>query len=502
MSGEIVLRAEHIQKEFPGVKALDDVQLELRAGEVHALCGENGAGKSTLLKVITGIYAKDGGEIYLDGNKVEINTVADARKYGIHVVSQEMMMAPSLTVAENIYMGRYPKTKTGRIDWKKMYAGAKALQKKLGANAEGIDVKQTVESLSMGHKQMIEIMRSMIDDNTRIIAFDEPTASLSAKEVEQLFLLIRDLKQKNYSIVYVSHKLDELFQICDTVTVLKDGKYVDTKPMKNLVNDDIVRMMIGRDINLFGDKRDKSRSLGEVALRVENFSSYRKFTNINFEVHHGEILGFYGLVGAGRTEVMRALFGVDPKDSGQVYIDGKRVAIHSPKQATSLGIGFTTEDRRGEGLMLEETIRRNISMCNLKGVLNKAGLISRKKEKEYAAEGISRFSIKSSADTDLAGGLSGGNQQKVIIAKWVQADCKILIFDEPTRGIDVGAKAEVYAAMKELADKGCAIIMVSSELPEALGVSDRIIVMREGQITANLENDGLTERDVIQYAVT
>ncbi len=500
MNGEIVLRAEHIMKEVPGVKALDDVQLELRAGEVHALCGENGAGKSTLLKVITGIYAKDGGDIYVNGEKAEINTVSDARKYGIYVVSQEMMMAPSLTVAENIYMGNLPRTKTGYVDWKKMYAGAKEMQKKLGKHAEGIDVKQTVESLSMGHKQMIEIMRSMIDDNTRIIAFDEPTASLSAQEVEQLFRLIRDLKAKNYAIVYVSHKLDELFQICDTITVLKDGKYVDTKPMAGLVNDDIVRMMIGRDINLFGEKRSKE-AMGKVALKVENFSSFRQFEDINFEVHHGEILGFYGLVGAGRTEVMRALFGLDPRDKGQVYIDGKPVSIHSPKQATELGIGFVTEDRRREGLMLEDTIRRNISMCNIKGILGKSGLISYKKEKEYAAEGIGRFSIKAASDQDYAGGLSGGNQQKVIIAKWVQADCNILIFDEPTRGIDVGAKAEVYAAMKELANNGCAVIMVSSELPETLGVSDRVIVMREGRITANLENNGLTEQDVIQYAV-
>ncbi len=502
MNGKVILRAEHIVKEFPGVKALNDVQLALREGEVHALCGENGAGKSTLLKVITGIYSKNGGQIYMDDQPVEINTIQDARKHGIHVVPQEMMMAPHLTVAENIFMGRYPKNKFGAVDWKKMYRDAKKLQEKLGENAAKIDVRANVDTLSMGHKQMIEIMRGLIDENIRVIAFDEPTASLSEEEVEQLFRIIADLKKKNLSIVYVSHKLKEVFSICDTVTVLKDGTYVDTKSLSEITNDDLVQMMVGRDVDLFGLKRDRSKITDKVALEAKDLTIEGKFSDINFHVKYGEILSFYGLIGAGRTEIMRALFGLDPIEKGSVWINEKQVHLRNPKQAVKMGLGFITEDRRGEGLMLDDTIRRNISMPNLNAVLTKAGLISSKMEAGYAKKGIESFRIKTPTDAAYAGNLSGGNQQKVIIAKWVQADCDIIIFDEPTRGIDVGAKAEVYETMKQLADSGKAIIMVSSELPEVLGVSDRVIVMREGKITAEMDNVNLSEENVIKYAVT
>jgi ABC-type sugar transport system ATPase subunit len=501
MSREVVLKAKHISKSFPGVKALDDVSLEIRVGEVHALCGENGAGKSTLLKVITGIFAMDEGEIFIGDKKVEIKNINDARKNGVHVVPQEMAMAKHLTVAENIFLGRYPQNRAGIIDWTKMYAEAKRLQEKLGGSAASLDVRAKVEKLSMGHKQLIEIMRAMIDENLRIIAFDEPTSSLSAEETDRLFELIMELKSRNLSIIYVSHKLSEVFAICDRITVLKDGKYVDTRDIAEITHDDIVKMMVGRDLNLFGEKRSKAGFEGEVALKVENFTRAGKYKNIDFEARYGQILGFYGLVGAGRTEIMRGIFAVDARDSGDIYIKGRKVNIKTPSKAARLGIGFVTEDRRGEGLMLRASLKMNISMPNLKAITDKRKLISSKKETEYAREGMNRFNIKAPSERTIAGTLSGGNQQKAIIAKWVQANCDIIIFDEPTRGIDVGAKAEVYAVMKELADAGKCVIMISSELPETLGICDRIIVMREGEIMADMKNDLLTEEDIVRYAV-
>jgi len=501
MDGEVVLKAEHISKSFPGVKALDDVSIEIRAGEVHALCGENGAGKSTLLKVITGIYSMDSGEVSVCGCKAEIKNINDARGCGIHVVPQEMAMAKHLSIAENIFLGRYPVTHLGIIDWKALYAEAKRLQTKLGGGAIALNVRDTVGHLSMGHKQLIEIMRAMIDDNLKVIAFDEPTSSLSAEETERLFELIEDLRSRNLGIIYVSHRLSEIFRICDRVTVLKDGKYVDTRNVKEITNDDIVKMMVGRDLDLFGQKRVNHSEANETALRVENFSRTGRYQNINFDAKFGEILGFYGLVGAGRTEIMRAIFAVDARDSGDVYIKGKKVEIKTTSKAAQLGIGFVTEDRRGEGLMLRTTLKMNISMPNLNAILNRNKLISDQKETQYAKEGMNRFNIKASSEKTIAGTLSGGNQQKAIIAKWVQANCDIIIFDEPTRGIDVGAKAEVYAVMKELADAGKCVIMVSSELPETLGICDRIIVMREGEIMADMVNDQLTEEDIVRYAV-
>lgn len=501
MVGEVVLKAEHISKSFPGVKALDDVSIEIRAGEVHALCGENGAGKSTLLKVITGIYSRDEGEITVGGCKADIRDINGARRCGIHVVPQEMAMAKHLTVAENIFLGRYPLNRLGMVDWKKMYAQAKQLQTKLGGGATALNVRDTVGHLSMGHKQLIEIMRAMIDDNLKVIAFDEPTSSLSAEETERLFELIGDLRSRNLGIIYVSHRLSEIFRICDRVTVLKDGKYVDTRIVKEITNDDIVKMMVGRDLDLFGMKRANISAANETALRVENFSRAGRYQNINFDAKFGEILGFYGLVGAGRTEIMRGIFAVDARDSGDVYIKGKKVDIRTPSKAAKLGIGFVTEDRRGEGLMLRTSLKMNISMPNLDAILNKGKLISDQKETAYAKEGMNRFNIKAQDEKTIAGTLSGGNQQKAIIAKWVQANCGIIIFDEPTRGIDVGAKAEVYAVMKELADAGKCVIMISSELPETLGICDRIIVMREGEIMADMVNDQLTEEDIVRYAV-
>lgn len=501
MSGEIILKARDISKSFPGVKALDKVKIDLRQGEVHAICGENGAGKSTLLKIITGIYKKDSGDILIDDEKAEINSIPEARKYGIYVVPQEMQMNPELTVAENIFIGRYPVNKLGIVDWPYMFQRTRELQKKLGDTALSIDVKTKVKTLSMGHWQLIEIMRALIDDNIRILAFDEPTSSLSEEEIEHLYELIENLKAQGIAIIYVSHKLNEIIRICDVVTVFKDGEYVDTRNVSEIDTNVIIRMMIGRDINLFGTPKNKVTIKDKVLLKVENFSHSSAYKDVSFEIKQGEILGFYGLVGAGRTEVMRGIFGVDKIDSGNLWIDGIKVKTTSPKIAIKNGMGFVTEDRRVEGLMLNASIKWNISLPNLSAILNKFGLLDLKKETEYAKKGLYNFNVKAANENVLAGGLSGGNQQKVILSKWVVAKCNILIVDEPTRGIDVGAKVEVYTALKDLASTGKSIIMVSSELPEILGVSDRIIVMKDGMVTANLENTGLTEEDVIKFAI-
>ena len=501
MSGEIILKARDITKVFPGVKALNKVKLDLRQGEVHAICGENGAGKSTLLKIITGIYKKDEGDIFIDEKLVEISSIPDARKYGIYVVPQEMQMDPELTLAENVFIGRYPLNKFGLVDWPYMFKRTRELQMKLGDTALSVDVKTRVKTLSMGHWQLIEIMRALVDDNIRILAFDEPTSSLSEEEIERLYDLITYLKSQGIAIIYVSHKLNEIIKICDVVTVFKDGEYVDTRQVSDVDTNDIIRMMIGRDINLFGTPKDKATVKDMVLLKAENFSHGSAYKEISFDIKQGEILGFYGLVGAGRTEVMRGIFGVDKKDSGILWIDGKKVKITSPKIAIKHGLGFVTEDRRVEGLMLNASLKWNISMPNLSAILNRVGLIDLKKETAYAKKGLGYFAIKAANENVMAGGLSGGNQQKVILSKWVVAKCNILIVDEPTRGIDVGAKVEVYTALKDLAATGKAIIMVSSELPEILGISDRIIVMKDGQVTAELENTGLTEEDVIKYAI-
>ncbi len=500
MNGEIILTASNISKSFPGVRALDKVRLEVMKGHVHALCGENGAGKSTLLKIITGLYTKDEGEIYIEGKKLEINSVADARAHGIHVVPQEIQMVRELSVAENIFLGRYPMTKGGLVDWKKMYSMANEIKEKLGGHAGKLNVKMKASELGMGSWQLIEIMRALIDDNIKVLAFDEPTSSLSDEEAENLFRMIQTLKEQGVAIIYVSHRLPEIYRICDEISIFKDGAYVGTRETANTTTEELINMMIGRDLNLFGEKKERGAVKDEVVLKVENFTHGRYYQDISLELKKGEILGLYGLVGAGRTEFARGLFGVDKKDSGDVWIKGEKVKIKIPRNAVSKGMGFLTENRREEGLMLELPLTQNISASNLKQLINKLGLLNLKKEREYASEAMGLFTIKASGIKALARDLSGGNQQKVVLTRWVKSDCDILIVDEPTRGIDVGAKHEVYEALKRLAREGSSIILISSELPEVLGISDRIIVFCEGKITAEIDNVELTEEDVVKYA--
>ena len=496
---DVILRAEGITKSFFGVKVLDNAQIELRTGRVHALCGENGAGKSTLLKIITGLYSKDSGEIYMDGKQTNITNVKEAQSHGIYVVPQEVQVQPNLTVAENIFLGKLPKTKLGLVDWKETYRRAEEVKARLGEAGAKLNVRAKTGGMSMGNWQLIEIMRALIADNLRVIAFDEPTSSLSDNEVELLFKLIDDLRSQGLAIVYVSHKLKEIFTICDDISILRDGKYIGSRVVKETTTDELISMMIGRDLNLYGAVKKRQIS-DEIALEAKNFTHGKVYQDINLQVRKGEILGVYGLVGAGRTEFARGLFGLDKKNSGDLIVKGKPVVVKRPSDAIEAGIGFVTENRRAEGLMLGQSLTWNITMTNLKAIVDRLGNMRKKKEYEYAEKGMRIFRVKAVGQHQPAATLSGGNQQKVVLAKWIMAECDVLIIDEPTRGIDVGAKAEVYQALSDLAAQGKAIIMISSELPEILGVSDRILVMCEGKITAELENNNLKEEDVIHYA--
>lgn len=500
MDNQIVLKMENISKEFPGVKALDGVNFELRKGEVHAICGENGAGKSTLLKILNGIYKRDGGKVFIHGREVNFRNIQDARNHGVSVIPQEVQVAPELSVAENIFMGKLPKKLLGFVDWKQVQENTESIQKKLGTTALNMGVKTKVADLSMGHKQLIEILRALAYD-IDILALDEPTSSLSEEETIQLFRLIKELTQKGISIIYVSHRLKEIFQICDRVTVFKDGKYVGTQNTRDIDSSEIVKMMVGRDLNLFGDKECPVENKNETVLSVKNLTREGVFNNISFSLRKGEILGFFGIVGSGRTEVARAIFGIDKKTSGKIYVNEKEVDINVPSKAVAEKIGFVTEDRHGQGLVLIAPVRWNLTLPFIKR-LSKLKFIKHEEERCAALDLIKKLNVKTPADTTSVQGLSGGNQQKIVIAKWLAAGSDILIFDEPTRGIDVGAKAEVYKLMKTLASQGKAIIMISSELPEILGLSHRILVFRDGEIKAEFDNCAeLTEEDIIKKAI-
>jgi ABC-type sugar transport system ATPase subunit len=499
MKEDIVLYMEGISKEFPGVLALDNVSFELKKGEVHAICGENGAGKSTLLKVLNGLYRKDAGKVYLMGKEINIKNIQHARENGISVIPQEIQLAPKLSVQENIFMGQYPKTKLGFVNWHKMREDAKAMQEKLGESAKAIGIEVEAGELSMGHKQLIEILKALTFD-IKILALDEPTSSLSEEETNQLFSLIKDLTKKGISIIYVSHRLKEIFEIADRVTVFKDGKYVGTKAIKDTTYDDVVSMMVGRNLDLFG-RKEGNIIKDETLLEVRDYTSEGVFKDISFKLRKGEILGLFGIVGSGRTEVARAIFGVDPKTSGEMYLDGQPVSIKTPMDAVKQGLGFVPEDRHGQGLVLGSSVRLNLTMPFIKK-LSKLSFINHLKEKKTAYEYIKALNIKTPSDTTHAESLSGGNQQKIVIAKWLAAKSRVLIFDEPTRGIDVGAKSEIYRLMKALAKEGKGIIMISSELPEILALSDRILVFKDGIINAEFENSpDLTEEEICTKAI-
>ena len=489
-----LLEMRGIVKTYPGVKALDGVDFSVLPGEVHALIGENGAGKSTLMKILAGADTKDTGHIVINGVEMHISSPQEAMRYGISIIYQEFNLVPYMNAAENIFLGREPVGSVpGMIDFARMYTDAERIIKELGVR---LNVRTPINQLSVAQQQMVEIAKATSRKST-IIAMDEPSATLTDHELENLFALIRRLKNEGVSIIYISHRLEEIFEIADRVTVLRDGCLVEMKNVADTDRDDIIHMMVGRELK---EKIPKvSAEVREVALTLKNIVRTGVLHDISFEVKRGEVLGLAGLVGAGRTEVARAIFGADPIDSGEILIDGELVVINSPRDAIQLGIGLVTEDRKSLGLVLGMAVRENVSLANL-GILSRLGFINRRKEKAVADEYIEDLLIKTPSMEQAVQNLSGGNQQKVVLAKWLFTKSKVLIFDEPTRGIDVGAKIEIYQLMNKLAESGVAIIMISSELPEILGMSDRILVMHEGSIAGELSREEATQEKIMHLA--
>jgi rhamnose transport system ATP-binding protein len=490
---ENIIELKDITKRFSGVEVLHEVSFSLRLGEVHALLGENGAGKSTLVKVMTGIHQPDKGEIYLDGKQVVFADTRESRQMGIAAIYQELSLFPDLDVAENIFVGRQPTTTGGRIDWRKLYTDAEKLLLSLGVHLE---LKQKARSLSIAQQQMVEIARAF-SINARILIMDEPTSSLTLNEVADLFRLIRRLRNEGTAIVFISHRLEELFELADRVTVMRDGSYVDTRPIKDVTRDDLIRLMVGRTITDLFPKQDVKA--GEVVLKVENLACAGSFHDVSFELRKGEILGMAGLVGAGRTNVARAIFGVEPATGGSIQIEGQEVAVTSSQQAIKLGLAYVPEDRQLHGLIPAMPITSNISLPILFKYARR-GWLQDKVERRAAYNAALQMEVRANNMWQLARELSGGNQQKIVLSKWLSTKPRILILDEPTRGIDVGTKAAVHALMSKLAAEGMAILMISSELPEILGMSDRVIVMREGHITGHFSRTEATQEKIISAA--
>jgi rhamnose transport system ATP-binding protein len=490
---EYILELKDISKSFSGVEVLHEVSFALRPGEVHALLGENGAGKSTLVKIITGVHQPDKGEILLNGEPVHFSDARESRLAGIAAIYQELSLFPDLDVAENIFAGRQPLTAGRRVDWRKLYAEAGKLLESLGVK---LDLKQKARMLSIAQQQMVEIARAF-SIKAHILIMDEPTSSLTLHEVDDLFRLVRRLREQGTAIIFISHRLDELFTLSDRVTVLRDGSYVGTRPMQEVTRDDLIRMMVGRTITNLFPKQDVRA--GDVVLKVENLTRAGSFYDVNLELRRGEILGLAGLVGAGRTNVARAIFGVEPPTAGKILIDGREVAITSPQQAIELGLAYVPEDRQLHGLIPAMSLTQNISLPTLHQHAQ-AGWLRDKSERKSAYNAALQMEVRANNIWQLARELSGGNQQKVVLAKWLSTKPRILILDEPTRGIDVGTKAAVHGLMSNLAAEGMAILMISSELPEILGMSDRVIVMREGHVTGHLSRAEATQEKIILAA--
>lgn len=482
-----------IDKSFGGNAVLKEAGFLLDHGEIHALMGENGAGKSTLMKILTGVYTKDAGQVIVDGQEVCYKNPQEAEKAGIVFIHQELNVLFDLTVEENMFLGKEIHGRFGVCDKKAMRAEVRKILDRLGVS---IDPQQRMSELSVGQQQMIEIAKALMVD-AKVIIMDEPTAALTQSETEVLFQVVRSLKEKGVSIVYISHRMEEIIELCDRITVLRDGSYIDTKRIQDTDMNDVVKMMIGREI---GERYPlREASIGEVVFKVEGLTCPGVFKDVSFEVHAGEVLGVSGLMGAGRTEIMQAIFGNMPHVTGKLFLNGEEIHNHNPGQAMKNGIGFITEDRKTEGLMLEESIRKNISLANL-GRISRRGVLRKKEERELVQKGIEELHIKCFGPEHECGRLSGGNQQKVVFAKWIYTDPKVLILDEPTRGVDIGAKKEIYNIINDLAAKGVAIIMVSSELPEVLGMADRIMVVREGLVRGILSKEEADQENIMILA--
>ncbi|MBI6873796.1 sugar ABC transporter ATP-binding protein [Clostridium aciditolerans] len=487
-----IIELKGVSKIFPGVRALNSIDLDVYPGEVLGLVGENGAGKSTLIKILTGAHRNDEGKIFVEGKETVIDGPKHAMNLGITAIYQELNIVKQLTVAENVFLGR--EIKKGKLlDRTHMIERASELLKDLG---QEINPKLPINMLGVGQQQMVEIAKAL-SVKTKVLIMDEPTASLSNREVKELLRTVKSLRDKGIGIVYISHRLEEILEICDRVTVMRDGEKVKTLDKKEVTTDILIKLMVGRDLEEQFPKIETK--LGEEALRVEGLSKNGVFENITFGVKRGEILGLAGLVGAGRTEVMRVIFGADPKDAGDIFVHSKKVKIKSPRDAMNNKIAFLTEDRKGQGLILDNTVAFNMNISSFNKIKNGL-LLSASKSKQRCAENIKKLNINPPLDNFIVRQFSGGNQQKVVIAKWLNTDADIYIFDEPTRGIDVGAKVEVYNVMNELVAKGAAIIMISSEMPEILGMSDRIIVMHEGKITGEFNRKEANQENIMKAA--
>lgn len=492
---EYAVSMEHITKTFPGVKALDDVSLHLKSGEVMALLGENGAGKSTLMKILSGVYTRDSGDIEIFGQKItgDLNT-KQAQDLGVAIIHQELNMCQHLTVANNMFLGR-ELVKNGRLDTAEMNRQAVEQLAKLGIT--DLDPNETVGNLTVGRQQMVEIGKALLI-NAKVLVMDEPSSSLSNAEITEMFRIVHELKAMGTAIVYISHRLQELHHIVDSVTIMRDGKYITEGKFTDFTMDEIIANMVGREItNQF--PRDQVPR-GKKILEVKNLNAGRMVRNVSFDVYEGEVLGFSGLVGAGRTETMRAVFGADKKDSGEIILDGKPITINSPTDAIRQGIVLAPEDRKKEGLCTKLSIRDNIALPNLDIICGAGGRINKKTENDMIEKGKNSLTIKMAGPEVEAGSLSGGNQQKVVVAKWLARESRVVIFDEPTRGIDVAAKVEIYQIINRLKKSGVGVIIVSSEMPEVMGISDRVLVMCNGRVTGEVDPRTVTEEEIMTYA--
>ncbi|WP_246142354.1 sugar ABC transporter ATP-binding protein [Lacisediminihabitans profunda] len=488
------LELRGVAKSFGAVVALASADLRLEMNSIHALVGENGAGKSTLVKIVAGLYQRDAGDFLLRGESVDFTSTAQAKAAGIAVIYQEPTLFPDLSVTENIFMGRQPTDRYGRIDRRAMKAEASQIFERLAVH---MDLDRPAEGLSIADQQLIEIAKAISLD-ARVLIMDEPTAALSGVEVDRLFAVARSLRDEGRGIVFISHRFDEVFALSDTITVMRDGRYISTDAITDVTEDEIVRRMVGRDITELFPKEEAV--IGDVLLQVDDISSTGVFSNVSFSVRSGEIVALAGLVGAGRSEIARAVFGVDGYDSGTVTLGGRRVPRHNPAAAMTLGLALVPEDRRKQGLILESSVARNATL-SIRTKLSRFGFITSRAENAAARIWATRLQVKSSALDTLAGTLSGGNQQKVVLGKWLATEPTVLIIDEPTRGIDVGTKAEVHRLLSDLAGRGLGILMISSELPEVLGMADRVLVVREGRITAEIARADATAESVM-FAAT
>ncbi|MBB3937781.1 sugar ABC transporter ATP-binding protein [Aureimonas phyllosphaerae] len=490
-----MLMLKGIAKGFPGVRALNDVDFEARSGEIHALVGENGAGKSTLTRVIAGVHQPDAGTITFDGQPTVWKGPGDAKRHGVHVIYQEFVLFPHLSVAENIFIGHERRNRLGLIDHRRTRADAKALLERFGID---IDPRSRVRDLSVADQQMVEIAKALIHD-VKLLILDEPTAVISGREVDVLFERLRRLRDAGVAIVYISHRLEEIFALCDRVTVLKDGGFVASRPIGDVTRDQLIALMVGRNLAELFPTRRGPKTPGAVVVEARDIDVPGRVRGASIALRAGEITGLAGMVGAGRSELALALFGALKKTGGEVFVDGRPVDIGSPRRAIELGIGLVTEDRKGQGLAMLLDVAANVSASTLPE-FTRSGLFDHRREATVADEAIASFRIACRGPGTPVAVMSGGNQQKVIVARWARTSTRLLILDEPTRGVDVGAKTEIYRIMQELADRGVAILMISSELPEIVGMSERVVVMREGVVTGELGPGEITEEAVVELA--